>query len=64
MSSGDVPTKEIFDTIHCTVETAPVRTGTDLKGSQLIGVWAKRTDVKSWYELARRLRREAEQRRT
>jgi len=41
---------------------SPIRTGTDLRDSELIGVWADRTDVGNSQEFARELRRQAEQR--
>jgi hypothetical protein len=41
---------------------SPVRTGTDLRGSQLIGIWSNRTDFANGHEFARWLRRQAEQR--
>ena len=40
----------------------PILTGTDLAGSDLIGVWAERTDVKDGLDFARQLRQRAEQR--
>ena len=46
-----------------TPTSSPVRTGTDLRGSELIGIWADRTDVgNNGLEFARGLRRQAEQR--
>jgi len=42
--------------------TAPVRTGTDLRDSDLIGIWAERSDLGNGHEFARELRRQAEQR--
>ena len=39
-----------------------VRTGTDLRGSELIGIWADRTDITDSRDFARGLRREAERR--
>ena len=42
--------------------TSPVRTGADLRGSDLIGIWADRTDLGNGREFARRLRHDAEQR--
>jgi hypothetical protein len=42
--------------------TSPVRTGVDLRGSDLIGIWADRTDAENGHEFARRLRHDAEQR--
>jgi hypothetical protein len=42
--------------------TSPVRTGTDLRGSDLIGIWADHTDVSDSREFAQELRRRAEQR--
>jgi hypothetical protein len=41
----------------------PVFSGTDLAGSELIGIWADRTDIADSREFARQLRRQAEQRR-
>jgi hypothetical protein len=41
---------------------APVRVGTDLQGSVLIGIWANRSDLGNGHEFARDLRRRAEQR--
>jgi len=40
----------------------PVRTGTDLRGSELIGIWADRAELADSRQFAERLRREAEQR--
>jgi hypothetical protein len=46
-----------------TVETrSSVRTGVDLRDSKLIGIWADRTDISDNHEFARKLRRQAEQR--
>ena len=46
-----------------TPTSSPVRTGTDLRGSDLIGIWAERTDIgNNGLEFARGLRRQAEQR--
>ena len=42
--------------------SSPVRTGTDLRNSGLIGIWADRPDVANSQEFARELRRRAEQR--
>lgn len=42
--------------------TPPVRTGTDLRNSDLIGIWAERSDLGNGHEFARDLRRQAEQR--
>jgi len=42
--------------------TSPVRTGTDLQGSDLIGIWADRSDLGNGHEFARQLRLKAEQR--
>jgi hypothetical protein len=42
--------------------TPPVRLGTDLHGSELIGIWADRTDITDSREFAQGLRRQAEQR--
>ena len=39
-------------------ELSPVRTGADLHGSDLIGIWADRTDIGHSREFARRLRKE------
>ena len=39
---------------------SPVRIGTDLRDSELIGIWADRTDFVDSREFARGLRREAE----
>jgi hypothetical protein len=44
-----------------TAARANVRTGTDLQGSELIGIWADRTDVRDNHDFARDLRREAGQ---
>ena len=41
---------------------SPVRTGTDLRNSVLIGIWAERSDLGNGHEFARELRRQAEQR--
>jgi hypothetical protein len=38
---------------------SPVKTGTDLRDSDLIGIWADRTDVVDSQEFARGLRRSA-----
>jgi hypothetical protein len=43
-------------------ELSPVRTGADLQGSDLIGIWADRTDIGDSREFARRLRKQASQR--
>ena len=40
----------------------PVVTGKDLAGSDLIGIWADRTDIGDSREYARRLRQQAEHR--
>jgi hypothetical protein len=40
----------------------PVRIGTDLKDSGLIGIWSDRSDLGSGQEFAREMRRQAEQR--
>ena len=45
-----------------TTTDQPIITGTDLAGSDLIGVWAERTDVKDGLDFARQLRQRAEQR--
>lgn len=42
--------------------TSPVLTGADLQGSELIGIWADRTDISNGPQFARELRRQAEQR--
>jgi hypothetical protein len=42
--------------------TSPVKTGTDLRDSDLIGIWADRIEVGNSREFARDLRRQAEQR--
>jgi hypothetical protein len=39
-----------------------VRTGTDLRDSALIGIWADRNAIANNHEFARELRRQAEQR--
>jgi hypothetical protein len=41
---------------------SPARIGTDLRDSELIGIWADRTDITDSREFARGLRREAERR--
>ncbi len=41
----------------------PIRTASDLANSGLVGFWADRTDIGDNHTLARRLRRQAEQRR-
>jgi hypothetical protein len=41
----------------------PIRTGTELSRSELVGLWADRDDLGSSREFARRLRRQAETRR-
>lgn len=40
----------------------PIRTGTDLAGSDLIGIWGNRTDLGDSRQFAQGLRRQAEQR--
>jgi hypothetical protein len=40
----------------------PVTTGTDLRDSELIGIWADRADMANSQEFARELRQQAEQR--
>jgi hypothetical protein len=40
----------------------PILTGADLLGSDLIGMWADRTDITDSLEFARQLRRKAEHR--
>ena len=40
----------------------PIVLGTDLAGSDLIGIWADRPDIANGHEFARRLRQQAEQR--
>ena len=40
----------------------PIRTGMDLRGSELIGIWADRSDITDSGEIARELRYQAEQR--
>jgi hypothetical protein len=42
----------------------PVRTGTDLRGSDLIGIWADRADLGDSRQFARNLRQQAEQRKS
>lgn len=44
------------------VANLPVRTGTDLRDSDLIGLWADRSDLGNGREFAQELRRQAEQR--
>jgi hypothetical protein len=39
-----------------------IKTGTDLRDSPLIGIWADRTDIPDNHAFARELRRQAEQR--
>ena len=41
---------------------APIRTGADLVGSDLIGIWSDRADITANHEYARQLRRRAEYR--
>jgi hypothetical protein len=41
---------------------SPVRSGTDLKDSELIGIWSDRTDLGARHKFARGLRQQAEQR--
>jgi hypothetical protein len=41
---------------------SPIRRGTDLRNSALIGIWAGRDDLGSSREFAEQLRRRAEQR--
>jgi hypothetical protein len=43
-------------------EERPILTGADLLGSDLIGMWADRTDITDSLEFARQLRRAAEHR--
>ena len=45
-----------------TTEPRPVGLGTDLVGSDLIGIWADRSDIVNGHEFARRLRQQAEHR--
>ena len=40
-------------------EPAPICTGTDLRDSSLIGIWADRTDVVDNRDFARQLRKQA-----
>ena len=42
--------------------SSPVRTGTDLLSSELIGIWADRSDLGNGHQFARDLRRQAERR--
>jgi hypothetical protein len=42
--------------------SSSIRTGSDLRESGLIGVWADRNDITNNHEFARELRRQAEQR--
>jgi hypothetical protein len=42
--------------------SSPVMTGTDLRGSDLIGIWGDRSDIANGHQFARGLRRQAEQR--
>jgi hypothetical protein len=42
--------------------SAPIRTADDLVRSELVGLWAERTDIGDSREFARRLRSEAETR--
>jgi len=46
-----------------TATARPVLSGADLVGSDLIGIWATRSDIKDSQEYARKLRQQAEQRR-
>jgi hypothetical protein len=41
---------------------APVKTGSDLAGSKLIGIWKDRTDIADNRTYARQLRKQAEHR--
>ncbi len=43
-------------------QSRPIRTGMDLRDSELIGIWADRSDITDSCEFARELRRQAEQR--
>lgn len=45
-----------------TAELPPIRTGTDLRNSDLIGIWADRTDISDSQEFARQLRQKASHR--
>ena len=45
------------------VAQRPILSGADLAGSDLIGIWADRTDIADSQEFARRLRHRAEHRR-
>jgi len=51
------PGKEPSATEH------PIRAGTDLADSDLIGIWADRTDIRDTLQFARSLRHRAEDRR-
>lgn len=42
--------------------SSPVQTGTDLRDSELIGIWADRADITNSQEFASEMRRRAEQR--
>jgi len=57
---------EFLDSLRRTQPTdtalPPVRTGKDLVGSDLIGIWADRTDIGDTRECARRLREQAAKR--
>jgi hypothetical protein len=43
-------------------DPSPVRTGTDLAGSELIGIWSDRTDITDARDFSRQLRHEASHR--
>jgi hypothetical protein len=55
---------EGMQAVRATVSAAlpPIHTGTDLRQSELIGIWAERTDLGESREFARRLRHQASHR--
>jgi hypothetical protein len=65
-----VPTERWGDVLQAIESLQPqsaasapsVQTGADLRGSDLIGIWADRTDLGNAREFARRLRHDAQQR--
>lgn len=44
------------------ISAAPIRTATDLAGSDLIGIWSERSELPTSQEFARELRQRAEHR--
>jgi hypothetical protein len=48
--------------LAASLSSSPVKTGTDLRDSDLIGIWADRAELGNSQEFARSLRRDAERR--